>query len=165
MPPIQRITPCLWFDHQAEAAVEHYCAIFSHSRVLSVSRYGEAGREFHGKPPGSVMALAFELAGQEFTALNGGPEFRFTEAISLQVGCETQAEIDYYWEKLSADGDPRAQQCGWLKDKFGVSWQVLPRQLSDMLNDPDVGRSQRVMLALLRMKKLELGVLQRAYAA
>jgi predicted 3-demethylubiquinone-9 3-methyltransferase (glyoxalase superfamily) len=118
----QRIVPCLWFDDQAEAAAGFYTAIFSNSRIVNVTRYGEAGREVHGKPAGSVMTVAFELDGQPFTALNGGPLFRFNEAISLQVKCASQQEVDYYWTRLSEDGDAGAQQCGWLKDRYGVSW-------------------------------------------
>jgi len=161
---IQRITPCLWFDDQAEEAAEFYTSIFSDSRVVAVSRYGEAGREVHGRPAGSVMVVAFELQGQPFTALNGGPAFKFNEAISLQINCATQAEVDYYWEKLSAGGDPRAQQCGWLKDRYGVSWQVVPTALPDMIADPDSEGSQRTMDAMLKMKKLDIGTLHRAFA-
>ena len=164
MPVVQRITPCLWFDDQAEEAVAFYTAIFKNSRIVTVSRYGEAGKEIHGRPAGSVMTVAFELDGQTFTALNGGPVFRFNEAISFQVNCETQAEVDHYWRKLSDGGDPKAQQCGWLKDRYGVSWQVVPRVLVDMLMDPDAGRSQRVMAAMLRMKKIDIDELGRAYA-
>ena len=122
----QRIVPCLWFDHQAEEAAKFYVSVFKNSKITTVSRYSAAGQEIHGRPPGSVMVVAFELDGQTFTALNGGPDFKFNEAISLQVYCETQQEIDYYWEKLSKGGDPKAQQCGWLKDKYGLSWQVVP---------------------------------------
>ncbi len=132
---IQKITPCLWFDDQAEQAAAFYIAIFKNSKITNVSRYGDAGYEIHGKPAGMVMAVAFELAGQAFTALNGGPIFKFNEAISFQVSCETQEEVDYYWSKLSAGGDEQAQQCGWLKDRYGVSWQVIPRVLFEMLND------------------------------
>jgi len=160
----QKITPCLWFDDQAEEAAKFYTAIFKNSRIVEVARYGEVGREIHGKPPGSVMTVAFELAGQAFTALNGGPIFKFNEAISLQVGCETQAEVDHYWEKLSAGGDPNAQQCGWLKDKYGVSWQIIPRVLVEMMTDPDSKKSQRVMGAMLQMKKIDIDGLRRAYA-
>jgi predicted 3-demethylubiquinone-9 3-methyltransferase (glyoxalase superfamily) len=129
MPDAPRITPCLWFDDQAEAAANFYTGIFRNSRVTSIARYGEAGREVHGKPAGSVMIVAFELDGQAFTALNGGPVFTFNEAISFQVRCETQADVDHYWEKLSEGGDERAQQCGWLKDRYGVSWGVAARAL------------------------------------
>jgi predicted 3-demethylubiquinone-9 3-methyltransferase (glyoxalase superfamily) len=164
MQHIQKITPCLWFDDQAEAAAEFYTAIFRHSRIVGVTRYGEAGREVHGRPAGTVMTVAFELDGQAFTALNGGPVFRFNEAISFQVHCETQEQVDYYWEKLSAGGDAKAQQCGWLKDKYGVSWQVVPTVLLEMLNDPDPEKSHRVMEAMLRMKKIDMSRLKRAYA-
>ena len=123
---VQMITPCLWFDSQAEEAAGFYTAIFKKSRILTISRYGEAGREVHGKAPGTVMTVAFELDGQRFTALNGGPLFKFNEAVSFQVNCRTQEEVDYYWEKLSAGGDEKAQQCGWLKDRYGLSWQVVP---------------------------------------
>ena len=128
-----------------------------------MSRYGEAGQEIHGKKPGSVMTVAFELDGQAFTALNGGPIFKFNEAISFQINCDTQDEVDHYWEKLSAGGDPKAQQCGWLKDKFGVSWQVVPNVLEKMMGDPDAAKSQRVMEALLQMKKFDIARLERAY--
>jgi predicted 3-demethylubiquinone-9 3-methyltransferase (glyoxalase superfamily) len=161
---LQKITPCLWFDDQAEEAVEFYTAIFKNSRIVWVTRYGEAGHEIHRKPAGSVMTVAFELDGQAFTALNGGPLFKFNEAISFQVNCETQEEVDYYWEKLSAGGDEKAQQCGWLKDKYGVSWQVVPSVLIEMINDPDSEKSQRVMEAMLQMKKLDIDELKRAYA-
>ena len=164
MQRMQRISPCLWFDDQAEAAARFYTGIFSNSRIVSVSRYGEAGRDIHGRPPGSVMTVAFELDGQAFTALNGGPLFKFNEAISLQVNCETQEEVDYYWDKLAKGGDEKAQQCGWLKDQYGVSWQVVPTVLPEMMVDPDVQKSQRVMEALLRMKKLDIDTLKRAYA-
>src|SRR5688572_27268735 len=164
MPSVQRISPCLWFDDQAEEAVAFYTAIFKNSKVVAVSRYGEAGREVHGKPPGTVLTVAFELEGQAFTALNGGPVFKFTEAISFQVNCETQAEVDYYWEKLSKGGDVTAQQCGWLKDKYGVSWQVVPRVLAEMIADPDPKRAGRAMEAMLQMKKIDIDALKRAYA-
>jgi len=161
---IQKITPCLWFDDQAEEAVEFYTAIFRNSRIVSVTRYGKAGHEIHGKPTGSVMTVIFELDGQAFTALNGGPLFTFNEAISFQVHCETQEEVDYFGEKLSAGGDDRAQQCGWLKDKYGVSWQVVPTVLLEMIHAPDAEKSQRAMEAMLHMKKIDIGMLKRAYA-
>jgi predicted 3-demethylubiquinone-9 3-methyltransferase (glyoxalase superfamily) len=164
MPVIQRITPCLWFDDQAEAAAKFYTGIFKNSKIKEVSRYGEAGREIHGKPAGTVMTVAFELEGQAFTALNGGPIFKFNEAISLQINCETQAEVDHYWEKLSAGGDVNAQQCGWLKDKYGLSWQVVPRVLVEMMTDADTKKSGRVMEAMLQMKKIDIAGLTRAYA-
>jgi predicted 3-demethylubiquinone-9 3-methyltransferase (glyoxalase superfamily) len=159
----QKINPCLWFDSQAEEAVAFYTGIFKNSKIVKVSRYSEAGREVHRRPPGSVMAVAFELDGQLFTALNGGPVFKFNEAISLQINCQTQEEVDYYWGKLSAGGDERAQQCGWLKDKYGLSWQVVPAVLIEMLSDPDSKKSQRAMEAMLRMKKLDIAQLKRAY--
>ena len=164
MPIVQKITPCLWFDHEAEEAAAFYCSIFRNSKIVGIARYGEAGHEFHGKPAGSVMTVAFELDGQTFTALNGGPMFRFNEAVSLQVNCETQDEMDHFWSKLSAGGDVHAQQCGWLKDKYGLSWQIVPAVLPKMLQDPDPAKSQRVMQAVLQMKKLDIAGLERAYA-
>ena len=160
----QRIAPCLWFDSQAEEAAAFYTGIFRNSRIVEITRYGEAGREIHGRPPGSVMTVAFELDGQMFTALNGGPVFTFNEAISLQVYCDTQDEIDDYWNRLGAGGDPKAQQCGWLKDRFGVSWQIVPKMLSELLKDPHSAKSQRAMTAMLSMKKLDIAAMQRAYA-
>jgi predicted 3-demethylubiquinone-9 3-methyltransferase (glyoxalase superfamily) len=160
---IQKITPFLWFDDQAEEAVQFYTSIFPNSRIVSVTRYGEAGRDVHGKPPGTVMTVAFELSGQAFTAINGGPLFTFSEAISLQINCETKAEVDHYWESLGKGGDPNAQQCGWLKDRYGLSWQVIPTVLPRLLTDPDPVKSQRVMAALLQMKKLDVDALERAY--
>ena len=153
MPPIQKITPCLWFDDQAEQAAKFYTEVFKNSRIKKISRYGKEGYEIHHRPEGSVMTVKFELDGQTFTALNGGPIFKLNEAISLQVDCATQEEVDYYWEKLSEGGDEKAQQCGWLKDKYGLSWQIVPRVLVEMLNDPDAKKSQRVMAALLKMKR------------
>jgi predicted 3-demethylubiquinone-9 3-methyltransferase (glyoxalase superfamily) len=157
------ITPCLWFDDEAEEAAGFYTGIVPNSRITAVARYGEAGREHHGKPPGTVMTVAFELNGQPFTALNGGPVFQFNEAVSFQVNCEAQDEVDHYWEQLSAGGDPNAQQCGWLKDKFGVSWQIVPTVLVELLQDDDAARSQRVMQAVLTMKKLDIAALRQAY--
>jgi len=164
MPMHQRITPCLWFDSQAQEAAHLYTAIFPASRITHVSRYGEAGREVHGRPAGSVMVVAFELDGQPFTALNGGPVFRFNEAISLQVHCDTQDEIDHYWTRLAAGGDERAQQCGWLKDRYGLSWQVVPSRMAEWMADLDPRRSERVMNAVLTMKKLDLAALEAAFA-
>lgn len=164
MPLIQKITPCLWFDDQAEEAVKFYTTVFRNSKVVKVARYGEAGYEIHGKPAGTVMTVAFELDGQAFTALNGGPIFKFNEAISFQVFCETQEEVDYYWDKLSEGGDEKAQQCGWLKDKYGLSWQVVPRVLPEMLTDSNSEKSAGVMKAMLQMKKLEIDELKRTYA-
>jgi predicted 3-demethylubiquinone-9 3-methyltransferase (glyoxalase superfamily) len=163
MQNIQKITPCLWFDDQAEEAAKFYTAIFNNSKIVSMTRYGEAGHEVHGRPAGTVMTVAFELDGHAFTALNGGPMFKFNEAISFQVSCETQEELDYYWEKLSEGGDREAQQCGWLKDKYGASWQVIPNVLLEMLTNPDSKKSQRVMKSMLRMKKIDIEELKRAY--
>ena len=158
-----KIAPCLWFDHQAEEAAKHYTGIFKNSKITKTSHYTEVGREVHGREPGSVMTVDFELDGQSFTALNGGPDFKFNEAISMQIFCETQKEIDHYWDRLSQGGDPNAQQCGWLKDKFGVSWQVTPKVLGEMMADRDKEKAGRVMEALLQMKKLDLAELERAY--
>jgi len=163
MERIQKIAPCLWFDDQAEEAAKYYCGIFGNSRIVTVTRYGKAGYEVHRRPAGSVMVVAFELEGQPFTALNGGPLFKFNEAISLQVYCDTQEQIDYYWERLSAGGDERAQQCGWLKDRYGVSWQVVPSIMQDLVKDGGE-KGDRVMSALLKMKKLDLAALRRAAA-
>lgn len=160
---MQKIIPCLWFDHQAEEAANFYASIFPDSRLGRVSRYGKEGQEIHGRPEGSVMTVEFELDGQRFTALNGGPVFRFNEAISFQVHCETQEEVDYFWEKLSEGGDESAQQCGWLKDRYGVSWQIVPTVLIAMLQDPDARKTERVMKGLLQMKKLDIAKLKQAY--
>lgn len=164
MPLIQKITPCLWFDDQAEQAAKFYTEIFKNSKIKKITRYGKEGYEIHRKPEGSVMTVEFELDGQALTALNGGPVFKFNEAISFQVDCATQEEVDYYWEKLSEGGDENAQQCGWLKDRYGLSWQIVPRALLEMLNDPDAKKSQRVMAAMLTMKKIDIETLKRAYA-
>ena len=160
---LQKITPCLWFDTQAEEAAQFYCSIFRNSRILRISRYGEAGHEIHGMPAGSVLTVMFELDGLAFTALNGGPVFKFNEAISLQVNCDTQEELDHYWDRLSAGGDETAQQCGWLKDRYGVSWQIVPTVLPDMMTDADPRKTDLVMTALLKMKKLDIAELKRAY--
>jgi predicted 3-demethylubiquinone-9 3-methyltransferase (glyoxalase superfamily) len=159
---VQKITPFLWFDTQAEEAAKFYVSIFKNSKIGSVSRYDEEGAKASGRPKGSVMTVAFELDGQAFTALNGGPVFKFTEAISLVVNCDTQAEVDHFWQKLSAGGEE--VQCGWLKDKFGVSWQVIPMILMEMLQDKDPEKSKRVMAAMLKMKKIEIEPLKKAYA-
>ncbi len=160
---LSKISPCLWFDTQAEEAARYYCSIFKHSKILAISHYGEAGRETHGRAPGTVLTVEFELEGQTFTTLNGGPVFKFNEAVSLQVFCDTQDEIDYYWNKLSAGGDPSAQQCGWLKDKYGLSWQIAPAKLAEMFADKDTKKTGRLMTAMLPMKKLDLAALKRAY--
>jgi len=159
---MQKITPCLWFDNQAEEAVNFYVSIFKNSKVGNIARYGEAGAEVSGRPKGSVMTVIFELDGQEFMALNGGPIFKFTEAISFIVNCETQEKIDEMWEKLSKGGEKG--QCGWLKDKYGLSWQIVPPVLSEMVQDKDVEKSERVMKAMLQMKKLDIKKLKQAYA-
>jgi predicted 3-demethylubiquinone-9 3-methyltransferase (glyoxalase superfamily) len=164
MSSAQRITPCLWFEDQAEEAARFYTGIFKDSRIGRISRYGEAGREVHRRPPGTVMTVAFELDGQAFTALNGGPVFKFNEAISFQVSCQDQKEVDYYWEKLSEGGDEKAQQCGWLKDKYGVSWQVVPTVVMALISDPASEKSQRAMAAMLQMKKIDIARLERAHA-
>jgi predicted 3-demethylubiquinone-9 3-methyltransferase (glyoxalase superfamily) len=156
------ITPCLWFDTQAEDAAKFYCAIFPNSRITSVSRFPEAGQEVHGKPAGSVMVAAFELNGQPFTALNGGPQFKHTEAVSFQIMCETQSDVDHYWDKLAADGGQEGP-CGWLKDKFGLSWQVVPVCIPRMMSDPDPAKPKRVMNAFMQMKKLDVAALEKAY--
>ena len=158
-----RIAPCLWFDTQAEEAAKYYTGIFRNARITRVNRYPDSGREIHGKEPGSVMTVDFELDGLSFTALNGGPDFTFNEALSLQVLCKDQEEIDYYWEKLGAGGDPKAQQCGWLKDRYGVSWQVGPADMAEMFADETSPQTKRAMEAMLKMKKIDIAELQRAY--
>ncbi len=160
---LSKITPCLWFDHQAEEAARFYTGIFKDSRITDIARYGEAGYEQHGRPAGSVMVVAFELEGQAFVALNGGPHFTFTPAISLQVDCASQDEVDYYWEKLSKGGAPEAQQCGWLADKFGLSWQIVPTICKELMSDPGDSCSQRAFAAMMGMKKLNIAELRRAY--
>lgn len=162
--PLGPITPYLWFDNQAEEAAELYVSLFADSRIDGVSRYTEAGREIHGREPGSAMIVHFHLAGQPFTALNGGPVYSFTEAVSFLVTCETQAELDSLWDRLSEGGDPAAQRCGWLKDRFGVSWQVVPAALGRLLGDPDPERARRATEAMLRMGKLDVADLERAAA-
>ena len=159
----QPITPCLWFDSDAEEAARFYTGVFKNSRIAAVTRYGEAGREVHGRPAGSVMTVEFELNGQTFTALNGGPHFKFNEAVSFQIMCRDQEEVDYYWKRLGEGGDPKAQQCGWLKDKYGLSWQVVPTGMVEMLNDPDREKADRAMEAMLQMKKLDIAELNRAF--
>ena len=164
MPIAQRITPCLWFPDEAEEAARFYIGIFKNARIVAITRYSDPGFEIHRRPAGSVMTVEFELDGQRFTALNGGPIFKFTEAISLQVSCGTQQEIDYYWDKLSAGGDPEAQQCGWLKDRYGLSWQVVPTGMEEVLADAESPGARRAMEAMLKMKKLDLAELRRAHA-
>jgi predicted 3-demethylubiquinone-9 3-methyltransferase (glyoxalase superfamily) len=158
MPGKQKITTFLWFDGNAEEAANHYTSIFEDSKILNVTRYGDAGPG----PKGSVMTVTFQLEGQEFIALNGGPQFKFTEAISLFVNCETQKEVDELWSKLTAGGEE--SQCGWLKDKFGLSWQIVPKALFKLLQDPDPQKAKRVMEAMLQMRKIEVGLLEKAAA-
>jgi predicted 3-demethylubiquinone-9 3-methyltransferase (glyoxalase superfamily) len=157
----QRITPFLWFDDRAEEAASFYVSIFPNSRIKGVYRYTDEVSKAAGRPKGSVMTVTFELDGQDFTALNGGPLFKFTEAMSLVVNCETQEEVDHFWTKLSAGG--QEVQCGWLRDKFGVSWQVVPTALIELIGDKDPAKSQRVMAAMLKMKKIDIEPLRRAY--
>lgn len=166
---MQKITPFLWFDKNTEEAVNFYVSVFSgrgdkDSRVLGMTRYGEAGAKASGMPKGSVMTIPFRLAGQNFTAINGGPVFKFTPAISLVIRCENQEEVDWYWDKLSEGGDPKAQQCGWLQDKYGLSWQVVPDVLPKVLQDKDPQKAQRVMQAMLHMKKIDIKTLEQAYS-
>ena len=158
-----RISPCLWFDGQAEEAARFYTSIFKNSKISLITRYSEVGFEQHHRPAGSVMVVAFELDGQTFTALNGGPEFKFNEAVSLQVNCANQQEIDYYWEKLSAGGDPKAQQCGWVKDKYGLSWQVVPDNMDEYFRDENSPGAKQAMEAMLEMKKIDIAALERAH--
>lgn len=160
---MRQIIPCLWFDSDAEDAVKFYTSVFKNSKIGDVLRYGEEGREIHGKEPGTVLTIEFELNGQAFTALNGGPIFKFNEAVSFQIYCETQEEVDYYWSNLTEGGDAEAQQCGWLKDKFGLSWQVVPTILIQLLQDKDAEKSGRVMQAMLQMKKIDIQGLRKAY--
>jgi predicted 3-demethylubiquinone-9 3-methyltransferase (glyoxalase superfamily) len=162
---MQKITPFLWFDNQAEEAVKFYASIFKNSKVGKILRYGEEAAKVSqsGRPVGSVLTIEFEIEGQKFTALNGGPAFKFNESISFVVNCDTRKEVDYFWEKLTADGGQESQ-CGWLKDKFGVSWQVVPTVLIEMLGDKDGEKSERVMKAMLQMQKIDIKTLKEAYA-
>jgi predicted 3-demethylubiquinone-9 3-methyltransferase (glyoxalase superfamily) len=162
MPAMRRITPFLWFDSQAEEAAKFYVSIFDNSKIGTITRYDEEGARAAGRVVGSLMTVSFELDGQEFVALNGGPVFAFTEAVSFVVNCETQAEVDRFWDTLSAGG--RQIQCGWLKDKFGLSWQIVPTVLPEMLRDKDADKAKRVMAAMLTMKKIDIAALKRAYA-
>jgi predicted 3-demethylubiquinone-9 3-methyltransferase (glyoxalase superfamily) len=160
----RKITPCLWFDGQAEEAARFYTSVFPNSKIDQVSRFTDAGQEIHGQAKGTVMAVSFELDGEPFVALNGGPLFKFTEAISFQVFCRDQAEVDRYWDALTEGGDPNAQQCGWLKDKFGVSWQVVPLAMMEWMSDRDAAKAARVTEAMLRMKRFDIEALRRAHA-
>lgn len=162
MAQFQRIAPCLWFDKEAEEAANFYVSVFNNSRIIRTTRYTKAGQEIHGKPEGSVLTVQFALDGQEFTALNGGPQFKFDEAISLQILCETQEEVDYYWGRLTAGGEECP--CGWLKDRFGLSWQVVPTVLDEMLSNPNPEKAESVMNAVLHMKKPDIAALRRAYS-
>jgi predicted 3-demethylubiquinone-9 3-methyltransferase (glyoxalase superfamily) len=157
------IQPCLWFDKNGEDAAKFYCSIFPNSKITQITHYPPVNQEIHGQKPGSVLTVSFELNGQTFTALNGGPQFKFNEAVSLMIICDTQDEIDYYWTKLGEGGDPKAQICGWLKDKFGLSWQVAPQKALDMWKDTSTAASQRAFAAMMKMKKLDLAALEKAY--
>src|ERR1044072_3653297 len=157
---IRKISPHLWFEDNAEEAAKFYTSIFKNSRILDITRYGESAAEVSGRPKGTVMTMTFELEGQQFTALNGGPIFKFSPAISFSVNCETQEEVDYLWQKLSEGGEE--EQCGWLKDKFGVSWQIVPSILAKMIHDKDANKSERVIKAMLQMKKLDIQGLKKA---
>jgi predicted 3-demethylubiquinone-9 3-methyltransferase (glyoxalase superfamily) len=159
---MQKITPFLWFDDQAEEAANFYTSVFKNSKIGKIAHYGEETAKRTGRPEGSVMTIAFELDGEEFVALNGGPQFKFTEATSFVVNCETQEEVDYFWGKLSGGG--KEVQCGWLKDKYGLSWQIVPTVLGELLSDKDGAKSQRVMQAMLKMVKLDIKKLKQAYA-
>jgi predicted 3-demethylubiquinone-9 3-methyltransferase (glyoxalase superfamily) len=160
---LQPISPCLWFNDQAEDAARFYVSVFKGSRITQVNRYPDVGQEIHKHPAGSVLTVEFTLNGLPMTALNGGPQFKFTEAVSLQVICKTQAEIDYYWDKLSEGGDPKAQACGWLKDRFGLSWQVAPEWMRKILKDEESPATERAFAAMMKMKKLDLAALKAAY--
>ena len=164
MASIQPIVPCLWFESQAEEAANYYVGIFDNAKINFITRYTEAGKEIHCHEPGSVLTVEFELNGTAFTAMNGGPQFKFNQAVSFQVMCESQQELDRYWLHLTEGGDPAEQQCGWLKDKFDVSWQVVPSVLIEMIKDHTSAKAGRVMAALMDMKKLDIAELQRAYA-
>jgi len=163
MATMQKITSNLWFSNQAEEAAKYYTSIFDNSKIDKITRYSKAGQEIHGMAPGTIMTVAFTLEGQSFVALNGGPIFKFNEAVSFIVNCENQEEIDYYWNKLSEGGDKDAQQCGWLKDRFGLSWQIVPTELADMYKDAESEKAQRTMKAMLKMKKLDIAALRAAY--
>ena len=160
---VQKIIPFLWFDKQAEEAAWFYVSIFKNARIGEVTRYGREGYEVHGMEEGIVMTVDFEIEGQKFVALNGGSAFKFNEAISFQVLCETQEDVDYHWEKLSEGGDSKAQQCGWLKDRYGVSWQIVPQLLVKMIQDKDIEKSQKVVKAMLQMQKIDIETLRQAY--
>ena len=164
MPSLHRISPCLWYDGQAEAAAKLYTSVFPNSRITDTTHYFDSGKEIHGHDAGNVLTVSFELDGLGFTALNGGPNFKFTEAISLMITCETQEEIDHYWYKLSDGGPEEAQQCGWLKDRFGLSWQVTPTAILRMIAHPDREKAERAFSAMMQMKKLDIAALEKAFA-
>ncbi|KAL4865317.1 hypothetical protein BDV12DRAFT_200260 [Aspergillus spectabilis] len=157
------ITPCLWFDGQAEEAARFYISIFPNAKITAIQRYTEAGKEYHGQEPGSVMIVEFELNGQTFTGLNGGPHYKFSEAISFQVNCDNQAEVDHYWNCLTERADETRQQCGWVVDKFGLAWQIIPKRLKRMLSDSAPAKTSRVTNEMMKMKKLDLALLEKAY--
>jgi predicted 3-demethylubiquinone-9 3-methyltransferase (glyoxalase superfamily) len=164
MQTVSKISPFLWFNRQAEEAANFYTSIFPNSRITEIARYPDYGQEFHGATAGTVMTVAFELDGQSFIAFNGGPVFRFNESISMTVYCDNQEEVDHYWERLGEGGDEAARQCGWLKDKYGLSWQIVPRVLPEMLVDPDPERAKRAFAAMMDMRKLDIAALKRAQA-
>jgi predicted 3-demethylubiquinone-9 3-methyltransferase (glyoxalase superfamily) len=160
---VQTLSPCLWFDSQAEEAARFYVSVFRKGKIVAVTRYPAVGQEIHGREPGSVMTVEFVLSGLPFTALNGGPIFQFNEAVSLQVICHTQKEIDYYWDKLGQGGDPNARQCGWLKDRYGLSWQVVPEGMAKMYKNPKSKGTERAFAAMMQMKKIDIAALEAAY--
>jgi predicted 3-demethylubiquinone-9 3-methyltransferase (glyoxalase superfamily) len=160
---IQQISPCLWFDGQAEEAARFYISVFKKGKITAITRYPEVGQEVHGRAAGSVMTVEFVLNGLPFMGLNGGPQFKFNEAVSLMILCDTQAEVDYYWEKLSEGGDPSVQACGWLKDKFGLSWQVVPKGVMKLWKDHKSPATRRAFAALMDMKKLDIAKLRAAF--
>ena len=164
MPSLSKITTCLWFDNQAQEAADFYVSIFPNSKLANSEKYSEAGQDVHGKAPGSTMVVAFEIEGQHFVGLNGGPAaWSFNEAISFQIDCADQAEVDHYWDKLSEGGDPAKQRCGWVSDKFGVSWQVVPAALKEMLGSSDREAAGRATVAMMKMKKLDIAGLRKAF--
>ncbi|MFC4764906.1 VOC family protein [Dyella koreensis] len=160
----QRITPFLWFNGQAEEAAKFYVSVFENSKITATTRYSKEAAQASGQPEGTAMTVGFQLDGQDFTALNGGPHFKFNEAVSLVVHCRSQDEVDHYWKLLSAGGDEKAQQCGWLKDRYGLSWQIVPDQMIELLSQPDQAKAQKAMAALMQMKKIDLNVLQKVAA-
>jgi len=160
---MQKITPFLWFDNQAEEAAKFYTSVFKEGKIGTISRYGKEGYEVHHQKEGTALVVPFEIFGQQFQAINGGPVFKFNEAVSFLISCDNQAEVDYYWDKLGEGGDPRAQRCGWLKDKFGLTWQVVPKQLDALMADKDKAAAGRTMNAMLKMKKLDIAALQAAH--